>query len=86
MKQRKPASTFADAVSDGATSSLPSSLASFRLPLAPSQKANSGLLTPSQRESMSRACELMIALDHRGPTGRQLRRRQAKLARKLGVK
>lgn len=45
-----------------------------------------GLLAPSQRLSMSRACELMIARDHRAPGGREQRRRMAKLARKLGVK
>lgn len=44
-----------------------------------------GLLLPGQRMSMSRTCELMLARDHRAPTGRALRRRMAKLARKLGI-
>ena len=54
------------------------------MPSSSPAKVPSGLLSPGQRASMRRACELMIARDHRAPSGRQHRRRMAKLARKLG--
>lgn len=90
MNQHKPDLTVAAVVEAAelsqATSSSPSRPLSIDVPSGASRRSDQGFLTPGQREAMKHGCERMIALDHRSPTGRQLRRRQAKLARKLGLR